>query len=88
VPVEQDSPLPVAECSGLFGRVDNIGEHDGRQHSIRLGISAKSGQKLLDFIDDAIRNLALKVRSVIGSGQLHQFRSRECGSPNTVPHRW
>src|SRR6516164_782951 len=70
--VEQHTPLAVAELGGALRRVDDVGEHDRRQHAIDLDLAARAGEKFLDFVGDSIGNLQ---KTMVISGQLDVFRA-------------
>jgi hypothetical protein len=42
----------------IEGRVDNVGEHDRRQHPINLDLAARTGQELLDLADEAVEHFS------------------------------
>src|SRR5437762_13298852 len=54
VAIEQRAPLPVAKLGGAPRRIDDVGEHDRREHPVHILLAARPGEELLDLIDKAV----------------------------------
>src|ERR1019366_5581258 len=52
--LEQLAPAAVAERRRATGRVDDVGEHHGREHPLGIGSMARAGQELLDLCDQLV----------------------------------
>ena len=50
--LQQVAPAAVAELGGVLGRVDDVGEEDGGQHTVGRRMGPYAGQELLDLIED------------------------------------
>ena len=66
---EQVAPAVVAQLGGLAGRVDDVDEHDGGEHPVRLRPTANPGQELLDLVEDGVG--VVTERQMILARQLH-----------------
>jgi hypothetical protein len=51
---EQLVPAPIAQGCGAFGRADDVGEEDRREHPIRLRNRSRAGEELLDLVRDGV----------------------------------
>jgi hypothetical protein len=76
VAVEQSVPAAIAQFGRALGRVDDVGEHHGRQDSVDLGLAARAGQKLLGLADNPVDDFRLEQGNMIIPGQFDVFRAR------------
>ena len=67
------APVAVAQLRGPLSRADDVGEQHGGQHAVGLGSVARSGQELLDLVDDGV--LIAKPPQVVDAGELDKFRA-------------
>ena len=77
VPTAQNTPVAVAKFGGTLRRADDVGEKYRRQHAVWLSSSSRPGQELLDLVDDAVGDITLAERIMIGSWQFNVFRTRD-----------
>src|SRR5690348_15676970 len=52
--LQEVAPAAVAERRRLLGRADDVGEENGRQHTISFRGAAGAGQALLDLVRERI----------------------------------
>src|SRR5205814_10584123 len=52
---EQLAPRAVAELGGAYGRADDVGEEEGREHRVRHCRGRLSGDEALDLVADLRR---------------------------------
>src|SRR6266851_4544236 len=67
--LQQFTPFPVSDLCCLLCRVDDIGEKNCCQNSIRLGAMTNPREKFLDLIEQRVR--ISHVWGMIRSGQLN-----------------
>jgi hypothetical protein len=85
VPVEQNTPLGVAQFGGASGRLDNVGEHHRRQGEVDLGFAARSGQEVFDLSDDTVDDVGLEQRDMIVPWQFN-VPARGMARARSRPH--
>ena len=72
--VEQRAPLTVTEFRSLLRGINDVGEHDGREHAIGLDLRPRASQELLDLVYKSV--YIANPRHVIGPWKLYVLRSR------------
>jgi hypothetical protein len=71
VAIEHLAPAAVTDRHGAHGRADDVGEHHGHEHAIRLGTGSRAGDELLDLTDQQIERGVLEgLEQVIIAGTL------------------
>jgi hypothetical protein len=60
--------IAITQFGCAFGRLDNVGEHHRRQDAVDLGLAARSGQEFFGLSDEAIDDVRLEQREMIGTG--------------------
>lgn len=58
VGVQQLVPAAIAHADGAFGRLHDVGEQDGFEHTVDFGFGSRSGEELLDVVENAVVALA------------------------------
>jgi hypothetical protein len=64
--LEDLTPATIADCCGLLGRADDVGEQNRRKHAIGLGAPSHARQELLDLVEDLV--LVAEKRQMVFTG--------------------
>src|SRR5207253_7617752 len=84
VALDELAPPAVPELGGAAGRVDDVGEHDGRQHPVRLALRARTGEELHDLVENLV---GVDKECVVRARQLDELRFRDQSRERAAPRK-
>ena len=74
VPVEEHTPLPVAQLDGPISRADDVGEQHGCEHAVGVDLDRGAGERELDLAEQ--RLFVAGVVQVVVTRKLDEARVR------------